>query len=75
MSRSLLRVLPERTAPDSALPVSRTQRGLHRARTVAANLISNGVEFHVEPLPDNAWEFTVKREALPVLIELVDVEP
>lgn len=37
------------------------------AEAVAAALVRASVEFHVEPLPDDHWHFTVKNEGYPAL--------
>lgn len=46
---------------------SQIVNGEPAARRVAATLVSNGVEFHVEPLPDDDWQITVKRETVSIL--------
>ena len=45
-------------------------KGLAVAMRVARDLIVESVEFHVEPLPDDWWDFTVKDEARNVLYEV-----
>lgn len=45
--------------------------GADAAATVIATLVREGVEMHVEPLPDERWQVTVKREARSVLIDAV----
>lgn len=52
MSRSLL----AHTEPTD----THTVQGEANARLVAARLITTSIEFHVEPLPDDYWQFTVK---------------
>lgn len=36
---------------------------IRQAEIVAADLVAASVEFHVEPLPQEHWRFTVKDEA------------
>lgn len=51
------------TLLDRRNAVSRTIPHERAARTMAKRLLLNSVEFHVEPLPDNRWQFTVKAES------------
>lgn len=46
--------------------------GITEATRVAASLITWAVEFHVEPLPDDVWEFTVKLEDRTFLDGILD---
>lgn len=37
-----------------------TVTGEQDARLVASRMVTSGIEFHVEPLPDDQWQFTMK---------------
>lgn len=53
-----------------------TVAGEAAAQRVAATLVAASVEFHVEPLPDDVWDFHIKNEkaAWKVLIDAVVAE-
>lgn len=42
--------------------------GENISAAVAFTLVSDSVWFMVEPLPNNHWEFTVKKEAIHILV-------
>lgn len=41
--------------------------GQRQTNEVAQRLVEASVEFHVEPMPDDTWQFTVKNEATEIL--------
>lgn len=68
MSRSLLSKEPPAT--ESERQVALVIRGWGDAGSFAWDLVTAGIEFHVEPLPEDEWEFTVKHEALKTALDL-----
>lgn len=57
---------PERRGSDGPVWLQ-TVRGREAAAEVAAHLVRESVEYHVEPLPNNRWEFRVKGEHARIL--------